>query len=817
MGKLAARIFLEKTTIAFDKPFDYLIPYDLSDKVFIGQRVLVPFGRANKKRQGVVVETIYLDQAITEKLKPIAALIDKKPLVTDEMLKMANFISDQSFCTFFEALKPMIPIGINVNIVTSYSANKNLKDSDLEGLSFDERQVLSLLQNKSEVKQNVILDKLGFSNCDIINALFDKGLIVKHDNAVRRVGDASIRMVKLADDVSELIETVKLTVKQKAVFDFLEEIQAASVKEVCYFTGVTQAVITTLEKKGVVNYYSNEIYRSPYEQNYVGERNDITLNEEQTVAYKGLQSLSESNESNTALLYGVTGSGKTQVFLKLIDKVIDSDKGIIVMVPEIALTPQAMSIFQKRYGSQIAIFHSAMSLGQRTDEWKRIKRGQAKIAIGTRSAIFAPFDNIGLIIMDEEQEHTYKSESTPRFHARNLARFRAKYHNCLFLMASATPAVETFSLAKAGKYHMFTLKNRYGNISLPKVKTVDMKQQYKKGNFSIFSEELIESLTENLHNKKQSILLLNRRGYHVFISCRSCGNVKECPNCSISLTYHSANNRLMCHYCGYSEIFSETCTACSQKQMKLNGFGTQKVEEQLNLFFPDARVLRMDADTTMKRFSHEEKLTAFANGEYDIMIGTQMVAKGLDFPCVTLVGVINADQALYDSDYRSSEKAFSLLTQVIGRSGRSDEGTALIQTVTPESEIVSLSAKQNYDDFFKTEILARKHLVYPPYCDLIVIGFAGVGRDRVKSSAADFLIDLKEKIIDNEKIKLIVLGPSPCNVPKVNNKYRYRLIIKCRNNRTIRNLLRELLIKYISISKYKGVTVYSDINPESIL
>lgn len=822
---MVARVFVEQTTLSFDKPFDYIIPPKYADFAQIGARVSVPFGRANKKRLGVIVEIIEKDESDVETIKPISVLIDKEPIITDEMLKMADFISNRTFCTFYDAVRPMLPLGINVDLVSFYTACKIPVGVELSG---DEQRIYDCVINSEKgVKAERLAEIFGLQpNAPIFDEMIKKGVLAHGDDAIRKVGDASVKMARLNtfENEDEFCREIDLlTAKQRKVADFLVENTAASVKEICYFTGVTQAVISALVKKGIVTLFENEVYRSPYITYGEGKRSKINLTDEQKNAYEGLHSLNvkcnANKKGNAALLYGVTGSGKTQVFLRLIDDVVDNDKGVIVMVPEIALTPQTMSIFQKRYGNKVAIFHSAMSVGQRTDEWKRVKRGEAKIAIGTRSAVFAPFSNLGLVIMDEEQEHTYKSESTPRFSAKDAAKFRCLYNNCLFVMASATPSVETFSLAKSGKIPMFTLKNRYGNVHLPNVRCVNMKEQYMKGNFGILSDELCDALSDVFHDGKQSILLLNRRGYNVFVSCRSCGNVKTCPNCSISLTYHTANNRLMCHYCGYSEEYSLVCSECGEKQIKLSGHGTQKVQEELETIFPNARILRMDADTTMTRFSHEKNLSAFARGEYDIMVGTQMVAKGLDFPNVTLVGVINADQSLYSNDFRSSERTFSLLTQVIGRSGRGeDEGEAIIQTIAPENEIIWQSAKQDYDEFFNVELMARKLLTYPPYCNICMVGFVGENRELVENCANYYFEQLTKRLnSDYSDIKMIILGPSTAQVPKISNKYRYRLLLKCKNSSRLRALIKELLVLIMGISKYKSVSVFADIDPENTL
>ncbi|MDE6412651.1 MAG: primosomal protein N', partial [Eubacterium sp.] len=495
---------------------------------------------------------------------------------------------------------------------------------------------------------------------------------------IDRVGDKSTRMVRLVMEDEDALP--KLTPKQKTVVHLLFDVGTASVNEVCEFCSVGEAVVKNLVKYGVCEIYDKEIYRNPYnvyDEN--GSKTDINLSEQQKCAYDTYAQMLE-NGGGTGLLYGVTGSGKTQVYLKLIDKAISMGKDVIVMVPEIALTPQMLSIFHKRYGKAVAVFHSGLSLGERNDEYKRADRGEAHIVIGTRSAVFAPLHNLGLIIMDEEQEHTYKSERTPRYHAKQVANYRCKYNKALLLLTSATPSVESYTAALQGKYKLCELTERYGDAKLPQVITVDMKTE-AKDNKSPISNMLKDLIQQNLDQHKQSILLINRRGFNTFIACNSCGHVITCPNCSISLTYHSNNNRLMCHYCGYSKPLDNICPKCGENSVRYSGYGTQRIEDALKFLFPDARVLRMDADTTTGKFSHQKLFDAFSNGEYDILIGTQMVAKGLDFPNVTLVGVVNADNSLYDENYTAQEKSFDLITQVVGRSGRRDaSGKAVIQT-----------------------------------------------------------------------------------------------------------------------------------------
>ncbi len=629
---------------------------------------------------------------------------------------------------------------------------------------------------------------------------------------IDKVGDKSRRMVRLVIENED--DLPKLTPKQKSVVSLLFDVGTAAVHEVCAFCSVGEAVVKNLVQYGVCEIYEKEIYRMPYKLSSDGERSEIILSAQQKKAFECYSAMLEDC-GGTGLLYGVTGSGKTQVYLSLIDKAVSMGKDVIVMVPEISLTPQMLSIFHKRYGKAIAVFHSGLSLGERNDEYKRADRGEAKIVIGTRSAVFAPLHNLGLIIMDEEQEHTYKSERTPRYHAREVANYRCKFNKALFLMTSATPSVESYSAAISGKYKICELTERYGEANLPEVITVDMKAEAKINNKSPISETLKGLIQENLDHKKQTILLINRRGYNTFIACNSCGHVITCPNCSISLTYHSYNNRLMCHYCGYTKPLDNICPECGESSVRYSGYGTQRIEDSLKLLFPAARVLRMDADTTTGKFSHQRLFDAFSHGEYDILLGTQMVAKGLDFPNVTLVGVVNADSSLYDENYTSQEKSFDLITQVVGRSGRRNEkGKAVIQTVNPNNPIIEFAGNQDYKSFFKTEIALRKALTYPPFCDIYSASFTGENENNVMLCAKaffDILVELNSNEYKGEK--LIVLGPSPAKISKISNNYRYRLAVKCKNSKTIRRMFNEILKRLSKIKEYKDISVGLDLNP----
>lgn len=811
-----AKVAVENAAYSFDDAFDYAIPESLRSAVRPGVRVLVPFGSGNRKRQGMVFAL--REKKEEKKLKSIAAVLDEKPLLSNELLRLAVFLKDRTFCTLFEAVKALLPSGIGLHFVLSYIFDPNYA-GDFESLSAEERQAAEYLKEQAVyVKREKILKDLGFqSDVKILESLCDKGVLLKNMDTQRKIGDATIKMVRLTALYFESESKPKCTPKQKEVLSFLENVGTASVKEVCYFTGVTAAVISTLAGKQLVELFENEIFRKPKFERVTSVREKITLTAEQEAAYSGLLSLTERETAETALLFGVTGSGKTQVFLKLIDAVIETGRSVILMVPEISLTPQMLSIFYARYGNAVAVLHSALSMGERLDEWKRIKKGEAKIALGTRSAVFAPFENIGLIIMDEEQEHTYKSEMSPRYHARDVARFRAKNHNALLLLASATPSVETYARAKNGQYSLFTLTERYGNAVLPEVMTVDTTRR-ADAPVSELSDVLLTELRENLQAGNQSILLLNRRGYNTFAACNACGKVKTCPNCSISLTYHMRNHRLMCHYCGYSEPFTDICRECGEKAVAYSGAGTQHLEDALKEALPEARILRLDTDSTASRYSFEKSLKKFTNYEYDIMVGTQMVAKGLDFPNVTLVGVVSVDTLLYSDDYKSAERTFDLLTQVVGRAGRGEKsGKAIIQTAFPDNEIIRLSQQQDFPAFFDLEMQIRRAMVYPPFCDLCTVGFIGTDEQLTKGASKVFLDMLKTAHkTDYADLSLIALGPIAPRLARVSGKYRFRIILKCKNSARFRAFLSKLLKDFAKNNTFKKVTVTADINPENI-
>lgn len=810
-----ARIAVENTAYHFDQAFDYSVPDALLGAARPGCRALVPFGTHNAGRQGMILEQLEREPPEGVKLKPILSVLDEDPLLTEEALRMVPWLKEHTFCTLFEAVRLFLPIGILMKLRTEYSLSKDAVGKDRGILTDSEARIVEYLAHCGAVRREKLLNDLGLSSdSSLPDRLAAAGWLKKSTGPVRMVGDATEKMVRFQEPAGPL---PRLTPRQKGACDVLRDAGCASVKELCYFAGVTASVVDALAEKGLAEYYDAEVYRTPYgSAPQPAELSTIDLTEDQEKAFQNLYRQYRSG-GGVSLLYGVTGSGKTSVFTRLIDRVVEEGRGVIVMVPEISLTPQTISLFRARYGSGVAVFHSGLSMGERLDEWKRVNRGEARVVVGTRSAVFAPFHELGLIIMDEEQEGTYKSESSPRYHAREAAKFRCAYHKALLVLSSATPSVESYCRALSGRYGLSVLPERYGPAKLPHVTVVDMNLEPEGG--SAYSAELAGALADNLKNGRQSILLLNRRGYHTFVSCRACGEVLTCPNCSISLTYHAANHRLMCHYCGFSMPFAETCPSCGAKQMRYSGCGTQRALEQLQELLPEARILRLDADSTMTRFAYDKMLHQFSEGEYDIIVGTQMVAKGLDFENVTLVGVLSADQALYGEDYRSYERAFDLLTQVVGRSGRGQyEGRAIIQTYTPENNIIRLAAKQDYEGFYRGEIAFRQTMLYPPFADICVVGFTGRIEKKVRAASENFLTLLRETARrEYPEQPMRVLSPSPASVGKVSNKYRYKLIIKCRNNKRVRKMLSELLLRFSAQKDYSDVSAFADMNPETIL
>lgn len=802
---LVAKVAVENAAYHFDKLYDYRVPPGM--ELLPGQRVTVPFGRGKApKRLGLVLETAEVpEEELPAGVKEVAAAADPEPVLDGEMLRLLRWLKAETFCTWFDGVKVLLPGGYGMKPQVAWSL---CRGAEGEASTPEEEQILNYLRSrKTPAPEGELLEDLGLvRDYPALRALEERGLILRQDLLKRRVKDQKLQMVRLSPDW----ESAFLTPKQQSVLELLQKVGCASVKEVCYFAGVTKGVVDNFVRSGGGEYYLEETYRDPYrEADRTGGREEILLSPAQGEAEERLGAVYRRRDGSTALLFGVTGSGKTQVFMKLIDRALEDGRQAIVLVPEISLTPQTIRRFHSYYGSRVAVLHSGLSMSQRLDEWKRARRGLVDVVVGTRSAVFAPLPRLGLMVIDEEQEHTYQSESAPRFDAREAARARMKLRGGMTLLCSATPSVESYYRGKKGEYTLVELSGRYGPARLPSVTILDMQSQEIPAEG--LSQELCQEIHQNLQSGEQTILLMNRRGYSTQVKCASCHTTVECPNCSITMKYHSANHRLMCHYCGYSAPVPESCPACGSEFMKYTGLGTQRVEEVLRERWPEARILRMDMDTTMRRDSHERLLGQFRAGEYDIMVGTQMVAKGLDFPNVTLVGVLTVDQMLYSEDFRSYERTFSLVTQVVGRCGRAGKpGRAFIQTYTPENPILLAAASQNYPDFYREEIQSRKFHLYPPFCRLYCIGITGEGLEETEKAAKGVLELLKKRLREDfPDLPVRLLGLSQGAVFRVAGRYRYKILVKTVRSPRSRELFSGLL-ETAGREAPRGVGVFID-------
>ncbi len=805
MNGLIAKVAVENTSYSFDTLFSYAVPDGLAPQISAGVRVAVPFGRGNSRRIGLVFSVESGDIA---KLKHLLFAIDSEPCISEELVRLCVWLRENTFCTYFDAFRAILPPGLSFSLSTHYAVNDGFSGE----LSDSERAFLERIRAAAdELSRNEVIASAGGRNV-AFRSLIDKGALLENSDFKRRVGDETARLVRLTDTE----EQIKLTPKQKAVAEFVSSSDCASVKEICYACCVTAAVVKKLAEKGVIEIYEQAVFRTEPTEERTENPDDILLSEKQSKVFEGLLALMNDPKPKCGLLRGITGSGKTSVFIKLINEAVKAGKSAMLLVPEISLTPQMVGKFRRLFGGDVAVLHSSLSLGERADEYRRVKTGNAKIVVGTRSAVFAPVQNLGIIVIDEEGEGTYKSESAPRYHAREVAKQRCFAHNSLLLLASATPSLESYYNAKIGRYSLFELNERYSNAVLPDVYIIDMKEEAAAGNHSAFSMPLIDELQANLDNGEQSILLLNRRGYHTSVRCAACGAAVECPICAVPMTYHKVNGCVICHYCGYTEKLHSSCPKCGSRFVSMKGTGTQRIEDELQEIFPRARILRMDADTTSTKNAFESKFRAFAEGEYDIIVGTQMIAKGLDFPNVTLVGVLKTDNSLYAEDFRAYERTFSLVTQVVGRSGRGGKrGRAMIQSFSPEHYVLNMAAAQDYPSFYEEEISLRDAMLYPPFCDIVSVTFSALDDNKCAAAAARFTeILCSQPEVTGKQTPLRLLGPASCGAARVNGKYRHRLIIKCRNGSTLRSLIEHTLKSAGTDEAFKGVGFYADMNGE---
>lgn len=808
--RLVARVYVEKAVYHIDRPFDYLVPPQLCDSLKRGCRVLVPFGRSNKKVQGMVAEILPFPEGEGQ-LKAIEMQLDQEPILSEELYSIAEFLVNNYFCTYYEAIKTILPIGKNVEVIRRYKVVPPVDEFDFSTLTQAQARIYEFLKTaKTERELSKFLEcRQSPEKLKSVKGLFDLGLIEYKDSEEKRVKDKTVKMVK----VTENAENIKLTPKQKRVYEIIKDIGAANPKELAYLAGVGAGVISAMVKSGALEYFER-VLKLDFSQSVESEKKaEISLSPQQQEVFDGILPLSQLDEPKAALLWGVTGSGKTQVYIKLIEAVLDSGRTAMMLVPEISLTPQLLEKFIACFGGKTAVIHSALSPSERLNEFERIKSGAAQIVIGTRSAVFSPLENIGIIILDEEGEPSYKSESPPRYHAREVAKLRCVRHNALLLLGSATPSVDSYYWAEQGKYQLFTLNERYADANLPDVYIVDMMSELKSGNTSPISQILSDEINRNLAKDEQSIILLNRRGYSTVAACMDCGDVIKCDSCDIAMTYHRANGCLMCHYCGHTQRFVPQCPSCGGKHISLTGYGTQRVEDAIAERFSSARILRMDADTTYAKDSYEKAFADFKAKKYDILLGTQMIAKGLDFPDVTLVGVINAENGLYSADYKSSERVFSLITQVVGRSGRGDkQGRAYIQTLDVNNPTINFAANQDYKSFYEDEIYIRKETFMPPFCDFVVIGVSSPDEAAAENAAYKAIEILRKEAQGKSGIALKVIGAAKAPLYKMSNKYRYRVHMKCKLNKAMRGVISQTLIKCGESREFANVSYYADVN-----
>lgn len=809
-----AEVIVNQPSRAVDRVFDYLIPGALADKISVGSRVIIPFSNGNVEKEGFVLRIKSSTEAkkgIKDILKLSAEDIAFKP----DMVKLIEYMHNRYLCTYLELIHMIIPSGTAVKTVPWIT----IKDKEkIKRRSETVNRIIAYLEDNGGGMELISLQSY-FENdiTSTLRTLEKNGAVERGYSHTKNVKVKNIRAIRLCvdnDKAEEFIAGTRSKIQARMVRILMQNEFVAAADLVRFAIGNYSAV-SQLVKYGIAQYFDLKLERRAVHDVVQRKTQFFSPTPEQAAAINRIKSALDAGENRTFLLHGVTGSGKTEVFLNSIRNVLDKGKTALMLVPEISLTPQMVDRFTQRFGNRIAILHSGLSLGERYDEWTRIKNGEADIVIGARSALFAPLDNIGIIIIDEEHSDTYKSEMNPKYHARETAIYRARLHNAVVLLASATPSVESYTYALRGDYTLLEMNKRYNENKMPEIDIVDMREELEKGNTSVFSKTMFEAVDENLKNGKQTILFMNRRGYSTFVSCRKCGFVPMCPNCNISLTYHRYDDSLKCHYCGHKQPNYTICPACRSKYIRYFGGGTQKIEEEVQRLFPEATTIRLDADVTGRKNAHKKILDRFENEHIDILIGTQMVAKGLDFPDVTLVGVMTADTMLHNNDFRSSERTFDTLEQVVGRAGRGDTpGRAVIQTYDPDNYAVSLVKTHDYRALYKKTLTERNVMWYPPFCEMICIMISDTNENNTKRAALEF----KEAFGDINKIrqKIAILGPIPSGISRIKNKYRWQILIKCDNA----DALNERLIaaeKHVKSQKcFENVSISLDKNPSVI-
>lgn len=803
MSILIAEVIVDVSTYHVDRPFDYQVPPEWESVIELGCRVKVPFGPRNVL--GFIVSLKHQTDVPLNKLKGITQILDMEPALTEEMLQMAKWLKNNTICYEIDALQVMLPSALRAKYEKIIKLQKNQALPEEVQPIFGKRQQV----NFKEFERAGILP--------LLKQLVAEN-IVTIENVVKQQGNVKeIRMVQITADqqlVERALEQSSRAVKQRLLLQWMCQHlgEILSPQQICDEAGVSLSVVEAVIDKGAAQFIQEEVFRDPFTKE-VSRTQALQLTDEQQAALQAITTAMEQQTAETFLLHGVTGSGKTEVYLQAIQKVLNEGKEAIMLVPEISLTPQMTERFRSRFGEMVAVMHSGLSVGEKYDEWRKIQQGKVKVVVGARSAIFAPFTNIGLIILDEEHESTYKQEDSPRYHARDVAIWRSEFYKCPIILGSATPALESFARAKKGVYTLLSLKQRALHQALPTVYIADMREELRQGNRSMFSQSLIEAIRLRLEKKEQMVLFLNRRGYSSFVLCRDCGTVVQCPNCDISLTYHRTTEKLKCHYCGYEEHVPQICPQCQSDHIRYFGTGTQKVEEEIYKLFPEARVLRMDVDTTKHKGAHEEILETFGAGQADILLGTQMIAKGLDFPNITLVGVLSADTSLHLPDYRAAERTFQLLTQVSGRAGRHDKpGEVIIQTYTPEHYAIELAKTQDYEPFYEREMFLRRRSSYPPYYFVALIQLS---HEEVMM-AAEYAGRVADWLRENLSNQVAIIGPTTASIARLQNRYRYQCLIKYKIEPNLIPVLQRLLAMYRAEWIKQGILMTVDLDPSTI-
>ncbi len=777
---IVAKLAVQAATYAIDKAYDYLLPDELPGRV--GCRVLVPFGRGNRLSEGVILS---LRQEVPAKpLKAVRSLLDDEPVVTEKELRLALWMSRRYFCTFYDALHTILPAAVWYRYREIWSLRQPVLTPDAP----EREQAVARLLQDGPLAEDKLCQALGDDIPPLLRRMEKAGTLTHTTEQQKKVRDKVVTFASLCVPAEQAADLAGRSAKRREVVSFLAQNGETALHDLRYFTGAAKKTVDDLCRLGAVSLREQEEYRIS-EKQYAVKATDIALNDEQQRVCDALLAQIDRGEAGVTLLQGVTGSGKTMVYIRLAQLLLERGKSVMILVPEIALTPQMMARFTAYFGDRVALLHSGLRMTERYDQYKRIRRGEARIVLGTRSAVFAPLVDLGLIIVDEEQEGSYESENAPCYHARDVAKYRCAQEGARLLLGSATPTVETAWHAERGDYGLLELRQRFNRQALPRVIVADLRHELRQGRSTIISQPLYDELQKNMAAGEQSILFLNRRGSSRQLLCPQCSYVPECPRCSVYLTYHSANDRLMCHYCGFSQPAPERCPDCGGA-LKHIGFGTQRVEEELHELFPDTEVLRMDADTVSA--GHEALLRQFEERRVPILLGTQMVAKGLDFENVTLVGVLSADLSLYVDHYRAAERTFNLLTQVVGRAGRGAKaGRAVIQTYTPENDVIRAAAAQDYERFYRSEVQLRRLRRDPPFADQFIITVSG-GEENDVRRAVGLLRDGLSAAVKKPPyadMGLELIGPAPAPVVRVNGSYRYRLLLLGENNAQVRGLL----------------------------